>query len=112
MRIVHTLPAAVALAALLACGQKGPDIFEPAGFGGGSVSFPSAAQIEGPWVVDYVNKTSNFYGHSNMNLIDVGWQWTMDDASQLGMSMLIGLDDEEETPNFGAAVTYAMALTY
>jgi hypothetical protein len=64
------------------------------------------------WVVDYVNRTSQYYGHSNLNLLDVGWQLEMGEGSHLGMSVMFGLDDNEETPNAGAAITYAMPLTY
>lgn len=64
------------------------------------------------WVLDYINKSSSFYGHSNSNLLDVGWEWQVSDASTVGMSVLVGLDDNEETPNFGSAITWAQALTY
>lgn len=64
------------------------------------------------WVFDYMNRSSYHDGASNINLLDVGWEWATSDASHLGMSMQVGLDDNEDTPNFGAKVTYAWSITY
>lgn len=64
------------------------------------------------WVLDYMNRSSYHNGASNINLLDVGWEWATSDASHLGMSVQIGLDDNEETPNFGAKLTYAWSITY
>jgi hypothetical protein len=65
------------------------------------------------WVVDYVYKSSQYNGHGGLNLFDVGFEWQMDESSKLGMSALIPADHaEDEAPNFGAAITYALALTY
>lgn len=65
------------------------------------------------WVLDYINRSSTEYGHSNTNLVDAGWQWKIDDMTNLGMSFQIGLDhSDDEAPNFGARLTYAHSLTY
>ena len=64
------------------------------------------------WVADYMNRSSLHYGASNMNILELGWEWTMAEARKLGMSVQIGLDDEDDTPNFGAAVSYAWSLMY
>lgn len=64
------------------------------------------------WVFDYMNRSSYHYGSSNINLLDVGWEWATSDASHLGMSVQIGLDDNDDTPNFGAKLTYAWSITY
>jgi len=64
------------------------------------------------WVADYMNRSSLHYGGSNMNILELGWEWAMADAHKLGMSVQIGLDDEEDTPNVGAALSYAWSLTY
>ena len=45
-------------------------------------------------------------------MLEAGWEWAMSDAQRLGMSIQIGLDDQDETPNFGAGLSYAYALTY
>lgn len=64
------------------------------------------------WVADYMNRSSLHYGASNMNIIELGWEWTMAEAHKLGMSFQIPLHDEDDTPEFGAAVSYALSLTY
>jgi len=65
------------------------------------------------WVADYVYKASQYNGNGGLNLFDVGFEWQVNESSKLGMSALIPADHaENEAPNFGAAVTYAMALTY
>jgi hypothetical protein len=63
------------------------------------------------WVADYLHRSSFYYGSANMNMLELGWEWTMEEAQKLGMSVQIGLDDEDDTPNFGAALGYAFALT-
>jgi len=82
--------------------------------------YGAAIGLDGPlcadgavrWVIDYINRSSTQYGNSSMNLLDLGWQWKMSDMANWGMSFQVGLDDEDETPNFGAKMTYAHSLTY
>jgi len=62
------------------------------------------------WVVDYLHRSSFHNGQGNINLVDVGWEWSMGSGNGLGMSFQVGLDRSGETPNFGATVTYSMAL--
>ncbi len=64
------------------------------------------------WVADYVHRSSEHYGRANMNLLELGWEWTITDADKLGMGTLIGLDNKGDTPNFGAGITYSHSLTY
>lgn len=64
------------------------------------------------WVADYLHRSGRHNGSRNTNLLELGWEWDMDDAQKLGMSFQIGLDDNEDTPNFGAIVTYAHSLTF
>lgn len=64
------------------------------------------------WVVDYMHRSSIHYGRSNMHLLEAGWEWTISDAQKLGVSVQAGLDHTGDTPNFGASVVYAHALTY
>jgi len=60
------------------------------------------------WVADYVLKGTRHYESSN--LLDVGFQWAVAERQALGVSTQIGLDDNEETPNFGAGFTYSVSL--
>lgn len=62
------------------------------------------------WVADYLHRSSQRENSSNMNLLELGWEWDMASNQKLGMSMQIGLDDNEDTPNFGAAITYSQTL--
>ncbi len=64
------------------------------------------------WVMDYMNRSSFHDGASSLNLLEAGWQWTISDAQALGMSFQAGLDNHDDTPDFGASITYAHALTY
>lgn len=62
------------------------------------------------WVADYMHRSSEFDGTSNMNILELGWQWSMSDAESLGFAVQIGLDDNEETPNVGAGIMYSVSL--
>jgi len=64
------------------------------------------------WVADYLHRSSHHYGASNINELELGWQWQIADAHKLGMSTRIGLDDNEDTPNFGTGFTYAYTISY
>lgn len=64
------------------------------------------------WVLDYMNRRGYHEGTSNMNMLETGWEWTMSDIQKLGFSVQIGLDHNDDTPNFGAAFNYAHSLTF
>jgi len=64
------------------------------------------------WVADYMHRSSEHDGLGNMNLVELGWEWAMADATKLGMSLQVGVDHTSDTPNFGAKLTYSHALTY
>lgn len=99
-----------------------PEFF---GFGDGFATDPRhfqwgfVAGLDGPlcgdgavrWVADYLHRSSYHYGAANINMLELGWQWAMADTQRLGMSLQIGLDDEADTPNFGAVLGYTCALT-
>ena len=55
-------------------------------------------------ITDYVNQVSEEEGHSNLNLLEVSGEWRMNEQLTIGPGIVIGLDDNEETPNFGAGV--------
>ncbi|HNQ21840.1 MAG TPA: hypothetical protein PKK06_01975 [Phycisphaerae bacterium] len=64
------------------------------------------------WVLDYMNRSSEHYGVSNMNLAEAGWEWTINPEHKLAMGVYAGLDDNEDTPNFGARLNYAYSIRY
>jgi hypothetical protein len=64
------------------------------------------------WVADYVFRSSTYEGNNNVHLAEVGLQWKIDDDNALGLSGLFGIHNEEETPDFGAGVTYSYTLRY
>lgn len=64
------------------------------------------------WVADYMNRSGFHNGTSNINILELGWEWDMNDSQKLGMSFQIGLDHTGDTPNFGAGIAYSHSLTY
>ena len=64
------------------------------------------------WVADYMHRSRFREGAANINLFEVGWEWEMAEAQRLGMSLQVGLDDNEDTPNVGAIITYSHSLTF
>jgi hypothetical protein len=64
------------------------------------------------WVTDYMHRSSYHYGASDINMLELGWEWQMAEAHKLGMSMRIGLDDNEDTDNFSMGFAYAYSIMY
>lgn len=62
------------------------------------------------WVADYFHRSSIHNGESNMNLLELGWEWDMAEAHKLGVAMQFGLDQTGDTPNFTVGLAYAYAL--
>lgn len=62
------------------------------------------------WVADYAYRSSHFDDGDEINLAELGWEWEISEAHKVGMSVQIGLDDNDETPNFGAGLIYALSL--
>jgi hypothetical protein len=62
------------------------------------------------WVADYMHRSSYFEGSGNINMLELGWEWNMAAGHNLGMSFQVGLDGSGDTPNFGAAIAYSLAL--
>lgn len=62
------------------------------------------------WVADYQWRISEHDGGSATNTLEAGWEWTIDERNKVGMSGLAGLDDNDDTPNFGAAFNYSYAI--
>lgn len=64
------------------------------------------------WVFDYMHRSSKHDGQNNWNMAELGWEWTVDDASKLGFSVQVNLDRSTDAPNIGAMLTFAHALTF
>ena len=62
------------------------------------------------WVADYVHRSSRRNGRSNINMLELGVEWDMPDAGDLGIATQIGLDRTGDTPNFGLGITYSHTL--
>lgn len=62
------------------------------------------------WVADYAYRSSSFDDGDEINMAELGWEWEISEAHKVGMSVQIGLDDNDETPNFGAGLMYALSL--
>jgi hypothetical protein len=64
------------------------------------------------WVADYMNRSSYYYGRSNMNILEAGVEWRLDDMSKLAIGGRVGLDDEDDTINGGFGATYSYSIRY
>jgi len=53
---------------------------------------------------DYVHEVSEEEGHGDINLLEVSGQWRINEQITIGPGVFMGLDDNEETPNFGAGL--------
>lgn len=56
------------------------------------------------FIVDYVNQSSEEEGNANSNLLELSSEWRVNEHLTIGPGIVIGLDDNEETPNLGAGV--------
>jgi hypothetical protein len=63
-------------------------------------------------MLDYMHRSSEHYGNANMNMFEAGLEWKMDDSQSLHFSTQVGLDDNGDTPNFGARLAYTYELRY
>lgn len=52
----------------------------------------------------YVHEVSEEEGHGDLNLLEISGQWVINENITLGPGIVIGLDDNDETPNFGAGL--------
>ncbi len=62
------------------------------------------------WVADLMHRSSYSYGRGNINQLELGWEWAIDDANALGMSVQLGLDGEDEGINAGIGLVYSHTL--
>lgn len=56
------------------------------------------------FVGDYAHETSEEQGHGDLNLLELSGEIRVSDHLTIGPGIIIGLDDNDETPNFGAGV--------
>lgn len=62
------------------------------------------------WVADYMHRSSYNYGRGNVNQLELGWEWHIDDQNALGMSVQLGLDGEDDGINAGIGMVYSHSL--
>lgn len=53
---------------------------------------------------DYVNQCSEEEGHANINALELSGMYKATEHLTIGPGIQIGLDHNDETPNFGAGV--------
>jgi hypothetical protein len=66
------------------------------------------------WLVDerlalvgnYEHKSSEQRGHANSHVLELSGRYHLTDRLSVGPGIQIGLDDNEETPNFSAGVRF------
>lgn len=63
-------------------------------------------------MVDYIHRSSEHYGNGNMNMVEAGVEWKMDDSQSVHFTTQVGLDGDGDTPNWGARVAYTYELRY
>ncbi|MCB9853907.1 MAG: hypothetical protein H6819_12475 [Phycisphaerales bacterium] len=56
------------------------------------------------FIGDYVHQCSEEEGNANSNLLELSSEWHVNEHLTVGPGIVIGLDDNDETPNFGAGV--------
>jgi len=61
-------------------------------------------------IVDYMHRSSEHYGASNMNMLEAGLEWEFTEGQSLHFSTQVGLDDNEDTPNWGAKMAYTYEI--
>ena len=59
---------------------------------------------------NYVHKTSEEDGNDSVNLLELAAEYRVSDRLTVGPGILIGLDNGEETPNFGAGLSMTFAI--
>lgn len=76
------------------------------------VDFPLTAAKDLWMILDYVHRSSEHYGASNMNMAEAGIEWEFAEGKSFHFSTQVGLDDNEDTPNWGARIGYTHELWY
>jgi hypothetical protein len=63
------------------------------------------------WVVDYAHQNSEHNNGDNSNYLELGSEWSMENGHTLGMAAQIGLDDHDQTADFGARMMWVVPLS-
>ena len=64
------------------------------------------------WVADYMHRSSERNGSGDMNVLELGAEWTVTDTCRLGLSTQFGLDDEPDSADWGMSINAIYALKY
>lgn len=62
------------------------------------------------FIADYLNESSEEEGHANINALELSSMYHVNEHLTVGPGIIIGLDDNEETPNFGAGVRLQLSF--
>jgi len=71
---------------------------------GGRLAYLWRFDEDAALTIDYVHQTSEMNGESNVNLLELGAQFVIDESLTIGPGVFVGLDGRETTPNFGAGI--------
>jgi hypothetical protein len=63
------------------------------------------------WVADYAHQNSEHNNGSNSNYLELGTEWNTDNGHTLGMMAQVGLDDHDQTSDFGARMMWVVPLS-
>ena len=61
-------------------------------------------------IADYVYQSSEQTGHSDVHLFEVSGEWHINDNLVIGPGIVVGLDHNDEAPNFGAGFRLTWAF--
>jgi hypothetical protein len=59
-------------------------------------------------VINYLNRSSEEYGHHNQNILELGLAQRIAPNQHLKFALDVGLDGAEETPNLGAKILWSI----
>jgi len=62
------------------------------------------------WVADLAHTNSEHLNGKNSTSLELGFEWEMMENHNLGLTTQFGLDDHDETPDFGARLMYSLEL--
>lgn len=75
--------------------------------------------VDGPlgdnarWVLDYQWRIGQYEGTgSGSNILEGGAEWVLNDQNKFGVSVQVGLDDNDDTANFGAVFNFSHSIMY
>lgn len=63
------------------------------------------------WIADYAHRNNEHNNGGNSNYLELGTEWNMDNGHTLGMAAQIGLDDHDETSDFGVRAMWVVPVS-